>query len=51
MLKPLKYFFSKFRHLNIDFGQIEYAESEFDKENFATILQNPQNMQIKLKYL
>ena len=34
MLKPSKYFFSKFKHLNIDFGQIEYAESEFF-ENFA----------------
>ena len=51
MLKPSKYLFSKFRHLNIDFGQIEYAESEFDNENFSKILQNPQNMQIRLKYL
>ena len=51
MLKPSKYF-----SLNSDipiriFGQIEYAESEFENENFSKILQNPQNMQNTLKYL
>ena len=51
MLKPSKYFFSKFRHLNIDFGQIEYAESEFDNEKFSQNFENPQNMLIRLKYL
>ena len=51
MLKLSKYFFSKLRHLNIDFGQIEYSESEFGNENFSKILQNHQNMQIRLKYL
>ena len=51
ILKPSKYIIFKFRHLNIYFGQIEYAESEFDNENFSKILQNFQNMQIKLKYL
>ena len=41
MLKPSKYFISKLRHLNIDFGQIEYVQSDFDNENFSKILQKP----------
>ena len=45
MLKPSKYFFSKFYNLNINFGEIECAESEYDNK-----FQNPQNMQIRLKY-
>ena len=32
----------------MDFGQIKYAESEFDNEMLSKQFQNPQNMQIKL---
>ena len=50
MLKPSKYFFSKFWHLNIDFGQIEHAESEFENENFSkNNFKTLKKLQIKLK--
>ena len=34
MLKPSKYLFSKLWYVNIDFGKIEYAESDLDNKNF-----------------
>ena len=51
MLKPSKFVFSKVWHLDIDFGQIEYAVQIWKIKNFRKFCKNPQNMQIRLKYL